>query len=206
VTQVKLLRVLEEKVIERVGDNRPIPVDVRIITATNRDLKQLVEEGTFREDLYFRINVIPVLMPPLRDRSEDIPLLAQAFFEHIRLKSGKKIQGISDEAMAALLGYAWPGNVRELKSAFEYAFVACHGPLIEPHHFPPNIFDGPARNSVKTKVTLDPDEAKRTGLLRALQKAGGNQSEAARILGISRVTVWNRMKKFNIDLRRHVEQ
>jgi two-component system, NtrC family, response regulator HydG len=205
VTQVKLLRVLEEKVIERVGDNRPIPVDVRIITATNRDLKKLVEEGIFREDLYFRINVIPVHLPPLRDRSEDIPLLAQAFFEHIRLKSGKDIQGISDEAMAALLGYAWPGNVRELKSVFEYAFVACHGPLIEPHHFPPNVFDGPARKPVRTRVTLDPDETKRTALVGALQKAGGNQSEAARILGISRVTVWNRMKKFKIDLKRHAE-
>jgi len=205
VTQVKLLRVLEEKVIERVGDNRPIPVNVRIITATNRDLKKLVEEGTFRDDLYFRINVIPVHLPPLRDRTEDIPLLAQSFFEHIRLKSGKEIQGISDEAVAAILRHTWPGNVRELKSAFEYAFVACHGSLIEPHHFPPNIFDGPVPIPLKTKVTLDPDEAKRAALIRALKKAEGNQSEAARILGISRVTVWNRMKKFSIDLKRHVE-
>ena len=204
-TQVKLLRVLEEKIIERVGDNRPIPVDVRIITATNRDLKRLVEEGTFREDLYFRINVIPVNLPPLRDRTEDIPLLAQAFFEHIRLKSGKEIRGISDEAMAALLGHGWPGNVRELKSAFEYAFVACHGPLIEPHHFPPNIFDGPAPKPHKSSVRLDPDETKRGALIQALEEAGGNQSEAARVLGISRVTVWNRMKKYNIDLKRYVE-
>jgi two-component system, NtrC family, response regulator HydG len=206
VTQVKLLRVLEEKVIERVGDNRPIPVDVRIITATNRDLKKLVGEGTFREDLYFRINVIPVHLPPLRDRTEDIPLLARAFFEHIRLKSGKEVQGISNEAMAALLGYPWPGNVRELKSAFEYAFVACHGPLIEPHHLPPNIFDGSPPKPVRTGVTLDPDETKRTELIRALERAGGNQSEAARLLGISRVTVWNRMNKFKIDLKRQVEE
>lgn len=204
VTQVKLLRVLEEKVIERVGDNRPIPVDVRIITATNRNLKRLVEEGIFREDLYFRINIIPITLPPLRERTNDIPILAQAFFEHIRLKSGKDIQGISDDGMAALLGHSWPGNVRELKSAFEYAFVACHGPLIQPHHFPPSIFDGPSPRAEMKRVALDPDEAKRTELIEALKKAGGNQSKAARILGVSRVTVWNRMNKFGIDLTRQV--
>jgi two-component system, NtrC family, response regulator HydG len=204
VTQVKLLRVLEEKVIERVGDNRSIPVDVRIITATNRDLKALVDEKNFRDDLYFRINIIPISLPPLRDRINDIPILAQAFFEHIRLKSGKDIHGISEDAMAALLRYHWPGNVRELKGAFEYAFVACHGPLIQPHHFPPSIFDGPSPRAEMKRLALDPDEAKRTELIEALKKAGGNQSKAARILGVSRVTVWNRMKKFGIDLTRQV--
>jgi len=204
VTQVKLLRVLEEKVIERVGDNRPIPVDVRIITATNRDLKALVEEGRFRDDLYFRINIIPITLPPLRQRTNDIPILAQAFFEHIRLKSGKDIQGISEDAMAALLRYHWPGNVRELKGAFEYAFVACHGPLIKPHHFPPDIFDAPPPKAAGKRMLLDPTEAKKTELIEALTKAGGNQSKAARILGVSRVTVWNRMKKFGIDLTRQV--
>jgi len=204
VTQVKLLRVLEEKIIERVGDNRPIPVDVRIITATNHDLKALVDEGKFRNDLYFRINIIPITLPPLRDRINDIPILAQAFFEHIRLKSGKDIQGISEDAMAALLRYHWPGNVRELKGAFEYAFVACHGPLIQPHHFPPSVFDSPAPTTEKKRVTLDPHETKKAELIEALKKAGGNQSEAARILGVSRVTVWNRMKKFGIDLTRQV--
>ena len=203
-TQVKLLRVLEEKVIERVGDNRPIPVDVRIITATNQDLKALVENGLFREDLYYRINVIPITLPPLRDRVNDIPILAQAFFEHIRLKSGKNIKGISDAAMAALLRYHWPGNVRELKSAFEYAFVVCHRSLIEPHHFPPSIFDEQAPKAKKRWVSLDPNEAKRRELIKALKKAGGNQSQAARILGVSRVTVWNRMKKFGIHLTRQV--
>jgi len=203
-TQVKLLRVLEEKVIERVGDNRPIPVDVRIITATNQDLKSLVENGLFREDLYYRINVIPITLPPLRDRVNDIPILAQAFFEHIRLKSGKNIKGISDAAMAALLRYHWPGNVRELKSAFEYAFVVCHRCLIEPHHFPPSIFDEQAPKAKKRWVSLDPNEAKRRELIKALEKAGGNQSQAARILGVSRVTVWNRMKKFGIHLTRQV--
>ncbi len=204
VTQVKLLRVLEEKVIERVGDNRPIPVNVRIITATNRDLRALVDAGKFRNDLYFRINVIPVTLPPLRDRLNDIPILAHAFFDRIKLKSGKEIQGISEDAMAALLRYQWPGNVRELKGAFEYAFVACNGPLIQPHHFPPSIFDGPQPGAEKKRVTLDPHEMKRAELIQALRKAEGNQSEAARLLGVSRVTVWNRMKKYGIDLTRQV--
>ena len=204
VTQVKLLRVLEEKVIERVGDNRPIPVNVRIITATNRDVKALVDAGKFRNDLYFRINVIPVTLPPLRDRLNDIPILAHAFFDRIKLKSGKEIQGISEDAMAALLRYHWPGNVRELKGAFEYAFVACNGPLIQPHHFPPSIFDGPPPGAEKKRVTVNPHEMKRAELIQALRKAEGNQSEAARLLGVSRVTVWNRMKKYGIDLTRQV--
>ena len=124
-TQVKLLRVLEEKVIERVGDNRSIPVDVRVITATNRNLKQLVEAGSFRSDFYYRINVLPIVLPPLRERVEDIPLLAEMFFRRIQLKNDKPIRGISPEAMQVLVRYPWQGNVRELKSAFEYAFVTC---------------------------------------------------------------------------------
>ncbi len=128
-TQVKLLRVLEEKVIERVGDSKSIPVDVRIISATNKNLSSLVKTGAFRKDLYFRINVIPIQMPPLRERVEDIPLLAESFFRKLRIKSGKSIEGISNLALEVLIRYPWPGNVRELKSAFEYAFVTCQEPL-----------------------------------------------------------------------------
>lgn len=204
-TQVKLLRVLEEKVIERVGDNRPIPVDVRIITATNRDLQELVRKGAFREDLFFRINVIPIHLPPLRERREDIPLLAEAFFRRMKLKTGKDIKGIAEEAMALLVNYPWPGNVRELKSAFEYAFVACQGPFIEVYHFPPHIYkqEIPIKNK-ETPVSLNKEELKKQELIKALEKAGGNQSEAARILGISRVTVWNRMKRYGINLKKNV--
>ena len=136
-TQIKLLRVLEEKSIERVGNNAPIPVDVRIISATNWDLPKLVEMGKFRKDFFFRINVIPIHLPPLRDRMEDIPLLAETFFQKIRLKSDKNLKGISKQAMDALMGYDWPGNVRELKSAFEYAFVPVTMTLILPGHLPP---------------------------------------------------------------------
>ena len=138
-TQVKLLRVLEEKVVERVGDNRSITVDVRIISATNRNLVHLIERGAFRDDFFYRINVIPIWMPPLRERTEDIPLLADSFFRRIQMKSGKPVGGISNAALDVLMAYDWPGNVRELKSAFEYAFVACRGQNIEPAHFPPHV-------------------------------------------------------------------
>lgn len=141
-TQVKLLRVLEEQVIERVGDHRPIPIDVRIISATNKDLMALVDKGLFREDLFFRINVIPIHLPALRERKEDIPLLAEAFFRRTKLKSGKPIRGMSKETMEALMGYGWPGNVRELRSALEYAFVTCQEELIQPGHLPDPITHG----------------------------------------------------------------
>jgi two-component system response regulator HydG len=203
-TQVKLLRVLEENVIERVGENKPIQVDVRIVSATNKDLERLVEKGLFREDLFYRINVIPIAVPPLRERVEDIPLLAETFFRRVRMKSGKDIQGISEEAMKKLVDYHWPGNVRELKSAFEYAFVSCQDSIIQPHHLPPNILWGQKDQGRPTPVPVNRDEIKQRQLLDALEKAGGNQSEAARILGVSRVTIWNRMKKFNINLRREI--
>ena len=197
-TQIKLLRVLEEKVIERVGDQRPIPVDVRIITATNRDLQDLVGRGAFREDLFYRINVIPIRVPPLRRRLEDIPLLAESFFRRIRLKSGKPIEGMSNAALELLSSHAWPGNVRELRSAFEYAFVSCPGPIIEPDHFPHHISDPDAR--VCTEMPPEKiEEIKRQRLANALRQSRGNQSETARILGISRTSVWSQMKRFGID-------
>jgi len=203
-TQVKLLRVLEEKVIERVGDNRLIPVDIRIISATNRDLRALVDTGVFREDLFFRINVIPIRLPPLRERIEDIPLLADAFLKRIQLKRSQPIHGISNEAMALLMIHSWPGNVRELRSAFEYAFVVCHEPLIQPFHLPPNIFRPQDQRKKQPRLSAGVENIQRKELMDALRKSGGNQSEAARMLGISRVTVWSRIKKFKIDLKRTV--
>ncbi len=201
ITQVKLLRVLEEKIIERVGDNKPVPVNARVITATNKNLEDLVKSGAFREDFYYRINVIPIKVPPLRERQEDIPILAEHFLQRIRLKSGKEIQGIDDDAMRLLMTYSWPGNVRELKSAFEYAAVSCQKSLIKPYHFPPNLFQGRHQKTKAKQTTLDREGMKKKQLLEALKQADGNQSEAARILGVSRVTIWNRMKKFGIDLR-----
>ena len=192
--QVKLLRVLEEKVIERVGDNLPIPVDVRIITATNRNLKELVERGLFRGDLYYRINVLPIELPPLRQRPEDIPLLAEAFFRHLQLKSDKPIAGISPEAMRTLVEYSWPGNVRELKSAFAYAFVTCTKGSIEPPHLPPDL----TRSSVSVPPVAPTDDHHKQALIQALAQANGNKSLAAKMLGVSRVTVWNRIHRYGL--------
>ena len=204
-TQVKLLRVLEETVIEKVGDNNPIDVDVRIISATNRDLKALVDKADFREDLFYRINVIPMTVPPLRDRVDDIPILADAFFKRIKLKNNKKIQGITNEAMKILMEYAWPGNVRELKSAFEYAFVTCQNALILPEHLPPNIVNEETISKTVNTPSMSREELKKQRLIKALERTNGNQSEAAEILGVSRVTVWNQMKKFGINLKRGVD-
>ena len=197
-TQVKLLRVLEEKVIERVGDNRPVHIDVRIISGTNRNLKKLVESGLFREDLFYRINVIPIVIPSLRERRSDIPLLAESFFRRIRLKNDKSIDAVSNPAMEALMSYSWPGNVRELKSALEYGFVTCNGSVIEPQHLPPDVFQNNIQISKKEEINLNRDEIQKTRLIDALEQTGGNQTKAARILGISRITVWNRMKKYGI--------
>jgi two-component system, NtrC family, response regulator HydG len=199
-TQVKLLRVLEEKVVERVGDNRPIAIDTRIISATNRDLPQLIARGRFREDFYYRINVIPIHVPPLRERVDDIPLLARSFFNRILLKSSKQIQGISNPTLEALMRYTWPGNVRELKSAFEFAFVSCQGDAIIPENLPRHIIEGvpeASGNSVPVSAA-NLDDLKKARLLRALEASGGNQSEAARQLGLSRTSVWNQMKRYGI--------
>jgi PAS domain S-box-containing protein len=196
-TQVKLLRVLEEKVVERVGDNRSIKADVRIISATNRDLPKLIDKGAFREDFYYRINVIPIHIPPLRERIEDIPLLARSFFNRILLKSNKKIDGIAKTAMDALVSYTWPGNARELKSAFEFAVVTCPGGMIDPDHLPPQILATPSPCAPPEIIEHESlDDVKRRRLVDALKRANGNQSEAARLLGMSRTSVWNQMKKF----------
>ena len=198
-TQVKLLRVLEEKVVERVGDNHSIKINARVISATNRDLRSLVDQGIFREDFYYRINVVPIWIPPLRERSGDIPLLAEAFFRRILLKSGKKIEGISNEALEALVQYPWPGNVRELKSAFEYAFVSCHNTMILPRHLPPDVTHRePVCNDSPRQTRLSIDDIKKRRLKEALAQTGGNQSRAAEILGISRTSVWSQLKRYGI--------
>lgn len=198
-TQVKLLRVLEEKVIERVGDHKPIPVQARILTATNRDLPELIARNLFRQDLYYRINVIPIRIPALRERREDIPLLASSFFLRMQLKSGKKVQGISREAMDLLLRHPWPGNVRELRSAFEYAFVACKTDMIEPGDLPTELMSEAVVCAPADVATKSLDEIKRERLVQALRDAEGNQSEAARILGISRTSVWSQMKRYGVE-------
>ena len=201
--QIKLLRVLEERKIERVGDNRSIPVDVRVVTATHKNLEALIEQGLFREDLYFRINVFPLYCPPLTKRREDIPLIAQSFIRRNSISSGKKILGLTPEALEILTDYTWPGNVRELRNAIEYAFVLCQSGGIGAQHLPHKIVKG----STEPQITcdLDPGCAKeREHLIDVLRRAGGNQSRAARMLGVSRVTIWKRMKKMGIDIKQDI--
>ncbi len=201
--QIKLLRVLEDRKIERVGDNRSIPVDVRVITATHKRLDALIEQGLFREDLYFRINVFPLHCPPLSERREDIPLIAQSFIRRNATSSGKKIIGLTPDALEALTDYAWPGNVRELRNAIEYAFVLCQSGGIGTQHLPHKIVHG----AFDAKATCELDQRcvkDRESLIRVLRKAGGNQSKAAKMLGVSRVTVWKRMKKLGIDIKQDV--
>lgn len=267
--QVKLLRVLETKRIERVGDNAPREVDVRIIAATNRDLGALVRAGRFREDLLFRINVIPVRMPTLAERREDIPLLAAHFLKAIRERDGMAVEGLTPESLRLLVAYGWPGNVRELRSAMEYACVIAGDGRIGPEHLPAHIAgddecggglagegsadllghvhadllrgvepapvtgagwagavgrDGavavapatwPASASSYGSANAPADglaarrllpgaQRRRQELLEALHAAGGNISEAARLLGVHRGTIRNRMLRYGIDLRKEV--
>jgi len=199
-TQVKLLRVLEEKEIERVGDHKTIAVDVRIISATNKDLDALIDQDLFREDLYFRINVFPLNCPSLAERYEDIPLLVQNFIDQNAAKGGKEIVGLTPEAMEALLTHSWPGNVRELRNAIEYAFVLCSGKWIGREHLPPKIISNGRKPSANHNQNTVSWEEERNKLTNTLRQVGGNQSEAARILGVSRVTIWKRIKKYGINL------
>lgn len=200
--QVKLLRVLELNQIERVGDHEPIDVDVRLITATNKDLNKLIVEGAFREDFFFRINVIPITVPPLRQRRSDIPLLVEHFIEQLNKRTGKRITGLSSDAMQRFMDYHWPGNVRELKSAIEYAFVVADAGKLDTIHLPGQLSQKhpvmvPAANPVMLEVSSEKE-----ALIEALRATSGNQSKAAELLQVSRVTVWNRMKKYGIDLKK----
>ena len=199
-TQVKLLRVLEEKEIERVGDHRPIRVDVRIISATNKDLDDLVTQGLFREDLLFRINVFPLNCPSLLHRLDDIPLIIQNFIDQNGGRAGKTITGLTPEAMEAILSYDWPGNVRELRNAIEYALVLCPGGWIGKEHLPPKIYGAKRTNAAGLKTSRGQWKNERDRLLEALRQVNGNQSKAAKLLGVSRVTIWKRIKKYEIKL------
>jgi PAS domain S-box-containing protein len=204
--QVKLLRVLEEKMIQRVGANRSIPIDVRIITATNRDLEALIAAKAFREDLFFRINVFPLTIAPLRMRKDDITLIIQHFIQFLSEKTGKNILGFRPEAMRMMVAYPWPGNVRELRNTIEYAFVLARGKSIGPEHLPEKIAASKislpeAMNNRKADPVVRMGLSEKETLLDALQKADGNQSRAAQSLGVSRVTVWKRIKKYGIQFK-----
>jgi len=181
--QAKLLRVLEEGEFLPLGATSPVKVDVRIIAATNKNLASLVREGRFREDLFYRLNVLYLKLPPLRERKEDIPLLVEHFVEIFNFATGKSVEGLTDRAMELLMDYDYPGNVRELRNIVEAAFVLVRGNLIDVEHLP---------------SYLQGEEAERRRIEDALRRARWKRAEAARILGLSRSTLWRKMKKYGI--------
>lgn len=193
--QSKLLRVLESKQIERVGESKPIPVDVRLVAATHRDLKKMVEQGTFREDLYYRLKVMEISLPPLRERPEDLSLLVDHFFSLLNKRFQKTIDGASREVLQAFQNYPWPGNIRELEHALEHAFVLCNGPVITLEHLPPEIQEAWTGEDAREKGA--PLTA--ADLRRALDQAQGNKAKAARLLGISRQTLYELISKHNLE-------
>ncbi len=207
--QVKLLRVLEEQMIQRVGDNRSIPINVRIITATNKDLEKMILQGEFRQDLYFRINVFPLTCPPLRHRKDDITLIIQHFISILAQKTKKNILGFTPQAMRAMVSYPWPGNIRELRNAVEYAFVLAKGKSIGTEHLPEKLLQQnpaasnpmPSRPDPVVFAEISCKQSEKSALVEALQKSDGNQTRAAQMLGVSRVTVWKRLKKHGISLK-----
>jgi DNA-binding NtrC family response regulator len=197
--QTSLLRVLQEKEMTRLGETRPIKIDVRVIAATHRDLKEEIAEGRFRADLFYRIRVARIEVPPLRARREDIPLLAEWFLRESRATTGKPIHHISDDAMRALMDYRWPGNVRELKSGIEFAVIRCKGKVLRVDDLPPEIGLPVALNTaIGQQPPKDGAEEERQRLLSALERAGGNRAAAARLLGIGRTTLYRRLADLDI--------
>jgi DNA-binding NtrC family response regulator len=211
VTQVKLLRVLSERTIERVGSNKPIKVDVRVITATNKNLRELVSKGEFREDLFFRLNVVRILMPTLCERAEDIVILAQAFLREFSAENNKELKPLSDDALALLRSYSWPGNVRELRTAIEHGVVMSNEDKIDCQHLPYFLNSvehtpisrnttSPVHSDQKEEIPLtsrhdfDLHSLELQTIRRALEQTNDNRTEAARLLGISRRTLQRKLK------------
>ncbi len=200
--QAKLLRVLQEKEIQRVGGEEVLRVDVRVIAATNRDLKAEIKGGRFREDLYYRLNVVALAVPALRERREDIPLLAQHFLDSFAEKNRKHIKGFTPQAMDRLVRYDWPGNVRELMNAVERGVILCRGDYVSEMDFPLSVSDVPVpeQEAVREELLADLplEEVEKVTILQTLESAGGNKSETARRLGITRRTLHKKLKKYGV--------
>lgn len=203
--QAKLLRVLQEKEIQRVGGEETLKVDVRIVAATNRDLEKEVAEGNFREDLFYRLNVMPLNVPPLKERREDVPLLAQHFMTKFSDKNRKAIKGLVPLAMDMLVNYDWPGNVRELENAIERAVILATGEHITEAQLPLNITeqyeDLEIRPTGTTQIldgTHSLEDIEKEAILAALNGSNGNKAEAARRLGVTRKTLHNKLKSYGL--------
>jgi transcriptional regulator with GAF, ATPase, and Fis domain len=201
--QVKLLRVIQERELKRVGDTRTIAIDVRLIAATNRDLAQAIKEGLFREDLYYRLNVIPITLPDLKDRADDIPLLATHFLTKYGQEADPPIDGISKEALRLLLEYDWPGNVRELENVIERAVILGRGPQILPEDLPAHLHTHPTRVPYQSKAasahrpTLE--DLERDYIATILRETRWHQMQAARILGIDRRTLYRKIRTYGFQ-------
>jgi len=200
-TQVKLLRLLQQREYEPLGNNQPVSADIRIVAATNKDLRELVSQGKFRDDLYFRLAVVKFDLPPLKNRREDIPYLVEHFIQKNNARRGKNIVSVSPEVMSILMRHDFPGNVRELENIIEYGFVVCRGSIIQKDHLPLEILDRAAdsdreRPSVITPVARAIDEE--SHIRETLERCDYNQTRAAQELGIHRITLWRKMKQFGI--------
>jgi transcriptional regulator with GAF, ATPase, and Fis domain len=198
--QVKLLRVLQERELERLGSNKTRHIDVRILAATNRDLRAALEEGAFREDLYYRLNVLPINIPPLRERREDIPFLAEHFVEKLSRDLGAKAESISEGAIRKLAGYHWPGNVRELENVIERSLVLSSGTQLEAGDIKLDVSPratSAAESFLPDGMTLD--EHEQAVIREALRRAAGNKSQAARLLGLTRNALRYRLSQMGMD-------
>jgi DNA-binding NtrC family response regulator len=195
--------VLQERTFERVGDARAVPLDARVIAATHRDLAQMVKQGTFREDLYYRLRVVEIHLPPLRERATDIPVLVEGLLAKITRDLGKEVRYVTPAALAKLSGHAWPGNVRELRNVLERAVILCEGGYITSEHLPLDIASGPAVAAATTAPSqrldgMTVDAAERELIVQALARSGNNKSKAARILGLTRAQLRSRIEKHGL--------
>ena len=199
-TQVKLLRVLQEREFERVGGEKTISVDVRVIAATNRDLKEEVRKGNFREDLYFRLAVVEINVPPLRERKEDIDLLSLSFVKEVAKENGREIDGISPHARKALFSYSWPGNIRELKNCIESAVVMAKGKTIEFDDLPSHIRgESEKEKAISLELPITMEEAEKALIMETISFASGNKTKAAELLGIGRKTLHRKLSEWKVE-------
>jgi transcriptional regulator with PAS, ATPase and Fis domain len=194
--QAKLLKAVEEKRISKVGDHKVINVNARLISATNRQLQEAIEKGLFREDLYFRLNVVSIHLPALRDRQEDIPLLVDHFLRMYIKKQGKTVTGLSDNAMKALMGYNWPGNVRELENTIERLLVFAQGKTIRSRDL---VYSNTVLSQMMSSEPIRLEEMEREHIVKVMSRANGNKTKAAKLLGIDRKTLRIKLKKYGIE-------
>ncbi|MDR2746289.1 MAG: sigma-54 dependent transcriptional regulator [Treponema sp.] len=197
--QIKLLRALQERKFERVGGEETIEVDVRLVTATNKDLKEEIEKGNFREDLYYRLNVVNIHVPPLRERKDDLPLLITAFLREFAEENGKRLEGIDDKARSALYSYDWPGNIRELRNCMESAVVMTQGPVISLEDLPPTVRAQNDSSWIRIPLGSTLEEAERIVIRDTLSAHKGNKSKAAEVLAVGRKTLHRKLAEWGED-------